>query len=310
MALVFSIKDLVEIIQGRIDNKYDANVLVSGARGDGKSTLIVKILSRFKQYRPWKHQVYTRKDVMRLLEGQKRGIIFDDEAINSGYKRDFYDSGQKKLIKMINMYRDNFNIYCSAVPKFYSLDKDLRDLIKIHIHVIRRGIAVIHIARTGNLYSDDVWDIKYNKKIEESWSKKMKKNPNFNPSYHRLTTFIGYLTFGDLSPKQREIYEQIKVIKRKKVYEEELKEQDLDNKADTTKFITECILSGVIKDIDEFKHAVLQRKGKITSVRICVNRRLKDLGHDTTITKMFKENKDKGIQKQEVKKESMFGYTK
>ena len=138
MKIIWSIKDLVEIAKERRKNKFDIIMAVSGERGDGKSTLIYKFFSRFKQFKPWRHMVYSRKDVMKLLEGTKLGCIFDDEAIRTGYKRKFMDSDQQLLIQMLNMYRDNFNVYAMAIPSFYSLDKDLRDLIKIHIHVIER----------------------------------------------------------------------------------------------------------------------------------------------------------------------------
>ena len=124
---------------------------------------------------------------------------------------------------MLNMYRDNFNVYGMAIPNFYDLDKNLRDLVKIHIHMIERGFGVVHVANDGSLYSEDKWDIRQNKRIEDRWAKARMKNPNYRPKYNRLTTFRGYVRFTDLTFKQRELYEDIKVTKRKAVYEEEMK---------------------------------------------------------------------------------------
>ncbi len=209
----WSIKDIFSILTKRQENEFDANVLVSGDRGNGKSTLICKILYRFKIFKPKKHQVYKRTDVVDLLT-QERGVCWDDEAVNSGYKRDFQQKGQKDLIKIVTAYRDNFNLYFSAIPNFFSLDRDLRDLIFLHFHVIERGIAVVHMPLQGRLYSQDRWDSKYNAKVEESWSKRMQKDPSFKPPYHRLTTFRGYLYFGDLTDHQKKLYKQIKREKR------------------------------------------------------------------------------------------------
>ena len=226
MRVVWSIGDLIEIAQERQKNKFDMIIVVSGARGNSKSSFFFKFFSRIKGFKPWKHQVYSRNDVMRLLEGGKFGCIFDDEAIRTGYKRNFFDQDQKLLIQMINMYRDNFNIYGLAVPNFYNLDKDLRDLCKIHIHMIERGFGVVHVPSEGSLYSEDKWDIKQNKRTEDKWARAKMKNPNYKPKYNRLTTFRGYLKFSDLTPKQRELYEDIKVTKRKAVYEEEMKKEE------------------------------------------------------------------------------------
>ena len=245
-AAIFSMKELREMTLMRRANKFDVNIVVSGARGNSKSSFLFKFLLGIPGFKPWKHQVYGRKHVMHLLESQKRGIVFDDEAVSSGFKRDFYELGQKKLIKMLNMYRDNFNIYCSAIPQFYSLDRALRDLVKIHIHMIRRGMGVIHFSNSDRLYSDDMWDVKYNKKIEESWAKKIKSNPNFHPPYHRLSTFKGYIVFGDLQKKQRELYEEIKQTKRKILYNQELRDSGEMVIESTADFVTRILMEGDI----------------------------------------------------------------
>lgn len=212
--IIWNVKDIVEVIKGRQDNEFDGNIAVSGNRGDGKSTLINKILYRFKKFNPKKHQVYSRADIIYLLKYQTYGYCWDDEAINTGYKRDFQNRGQQELIKILTAYRDNFNVYMSAIPNFFSLDKDLRELYFIHFHVIERGIAVVHMPLQGRLYSQDRWDSKYNSKIEETWSKRIKKNPSFKAPYHKLSTFRGYLYFNDLTKKQRDLYKEVKKTKR------------------------------------------------------------------------------------------------
>lgn len=214
----WSLKDLVGLTKVRQSNQFDANFAVSGDRGNGKSTLIVKFLYLTKQYNPWKHQVYSRQEVIKLLAGQKFGICFDDEAINSGYKRDFGNKGQQELIKIVTAYRDNFNIYLSAIPNFFNLDKDLRDLVFIHIHVIERGIGVLHMPIQGRLYSMDKWDTKNNAKLEDKWNKLKATNPDYKIPYHKLSTFRGYVYFEDLTPKQRELYLEIKAKKRQESF--------------------------------------------------------------------------------------------
>ncbi len=282
MNIIWSIKDLVDITRKRQGNKFDMNIVVSGARGNGKSTLLFKYFLRFNQFKPWLHQVYSRKDVMRLIEKEQYGCILDDEAIRTGYKRNFYDADQKLLIQMLNMYRDNFNIYGIAVPNFYSLDKDMRDLIKIHIHIIERGFGVVHIANEGNLYSDDVWDIHYNKKIEEGWARLKKSNPNFSPKYNKLTTFRGYIHFGDLTPKQRELYEEVKKTKRKEVYEEEMnvgnnKEENFYEK------LIERLKEGNINQ-NTLKEICLAQNLKYSIVSSMLNQKMRDLGMKERLT--------------------------
>jgi len=275
--IYWTIKDLVEVIQKRQQNKFDCNIVVSGSRGNGKSTFAFKTLLRLKGFDPWKHQVYCREDVISLMESQKYGIIFDDEAINSGYKRSFYSIDQQKLIRMINMYRDNFNVYVSAIPHFYALDKDIRNLMKIHINIIERGLAIVHIAKEGNLYSDDPWEVKYNAKIEAKWAKKRKKDPEYFPPYHKLSTFVGYIRFNDLKPKQRELYEEIKATKRKELYEAEKK---IDEEKDPVKMLYKRVLKqlnqGMIWEMDEVK-AIARANGiKVKTFISTLNQKLKE----------------------------------
>ena len=291
--LVWNIKDIAILIMKRQLNKYDANLVVSGARGNGKSTLIAKLFYRFPHYKPKKHQVYSREDVMKLLESQRFGLVFDDEAINSTYKRDFYAEGQKKLIKMVNMYRDNFNVYASAIPSFYSMDKDLRALVKIHINVISRGLAVVHIANDDSLYSNDPWDIDYNKKVEASFLKKSLKNPNAKMPHQRLTTFRGFLRFGDLPKNQRRLYEDIKKRKRKEIYDRELKMEDKSDKKDMASFIIEQIDNENIYDSQQIRMLCIREGCKYSTTMGSMNRKWRDMGRKGNVITTLKELNDK-----------------
>lgn len=222
-AIKWSIKELTECLRQRQNNKFDANIGVSGLRGNGKSTFLFKIFNSFKKqgFRPRQHQVYSQDDVTKLLSNQQFGFCWDDEAINSGYKRDFQKVGQIQLIKLITNYRDNFNIYGSALPFFYNLDKALRELIFMHVHVIQRGVGVILLPLQGQIHTQDPWDTNTNKKIEEKENRRLIKNPNARFRYHSLTTFAGFVYFGPMTDKQERKYKEIKQTKRKVFFEKD-----------------------------------------------------------------------------------------
>jgi len=221
--VIWTIRELTECLRQRQLNKFDANIGISGKRGNGKSTVAFKILNSFKKdgFIQKKHQVYQREDVIELLSNQKFSFCWDDEAINSGYKRDFQVRGQNDLIKIITNYRDNYNIYCSALPFFYTLDKGLRELIFLHIHVIERGFAVLLMPLEDPIHSQDPWDTINNQKIELKENKRVERNPDLKFRYHKLSTFAGYVYFGDMTEKQKRIYNLIKQQKRQKALETE-----------------------------------------------------------------------------------------
>lgn len=296
---IFSIKELTEIIKERQNNEFDCNIIVSGARGNGKSTFLFKLLSRLSNFKPWEHQVYSREDVINLLENQKKGIIFDDEAINSGYKRKFQNKEQQNLIVMMNMYRDNYNIYASAVPSFFSLDKDIRSLMKIHIQIIERGKGIVHFAKTDRAYSNDPWDIKYNQKLEEGWQKKEKKNPRYKPPYWKLTTFKGYIQFGDLGKEQKELYKKIKLIKRKKIYDEKIKKEEKENPIEK---IYKNIKEGLYKSSDDIKLIAPVLGLNYRQLREKLNNYIQDKEPTMTYSKLLSKNSSEEKGKESKKK--------
>lgn len=253
----WSIKDLFEIAKERQNNKLDFIICWSGKRGSGKSTGSYRFCSKFKIFKPKKHIVYDRKQLMQNLELMKYGVIMDDEAIRTGYKRNFFDSEQKLFVQLLNMYRDHFNIYSLCIPNFYSLDKDLRDLIKVHIQVIRRGVAAIHIPNDDSLYSEDKWDIKINQRIEENYMKRKLKNPTLKMPYHKLTTFRGYIRYSALPTRIEEKYLKIKEENRKKIYQEELIEMNPENKKEKSIYenLTDLILKEQISTEDLIKYS-------------------------------------------------------
>lgn len=281
---IYQLHDLYEMAKERINNKFDFNIAVSGPRGNGKSTFLFKLFSKFKQFRPRNHLIYKRKDVMKLLEGNKYGVIMDDEAIRTGYKRNFFETDQKLLVQMLNMYRDNFNVYGMAIPNFYSLDKGLRDLIKMHIQIVERGVGVIHIAQSS-LYSDDAWDVNYNKKIEERWGERKKKNPNFKPPYHKLSTFYGYVHFKDLTKAQRRVYENLKAKKRKEMYDDEMN-QEVKKEASAYERMLDVILKGGVTKSMLIKLCVMNGL-KYNIVVNRLNMMLKDRGIEETLSKFI-----------------------
>ena len=285
----WSMKELREVLRARQKNQYDVNLGITGRRGDGKSTMIYKLLIGFKDFNPDKHLVYQRDHVIKLLKSQKFSFCFDDEGINSGYKRNFQNKAQQELIKDVTAYRDNFNIYATAIPFFYSLDKDLRELIFLHIHIIERGIAVLFLPIAESIHQNDPWDTKNNAKLEEKWQRKKQDNSNFKFPYHKLSTFAGYLFFGDLTDKQRTNYLRIKQEKRHEAF---LGEQEIEKKEEIDGYekMVQMVLDDKLTKDSLFAVCEAQNK-RYSTVMSQMNRLLKDKGINKTVKKIWDEKK-------------------
>lgn len=289
--VIWTLKELTICLRNRQLNQFDVNIGVSGKRGNGKSTILFKIFNAYKKlgFNQEKQQVYSRKDVVSLLANQKFGYCWDDEAINSGYKRDFQNRGQKELIKIITNYRDSFNIYASAIPFFYSLDKDLRELIFLHIHIIERGLAVLLMPVETSIHTQDPWDTKTNVKIELQENKRLEKEPEANFRYHRFTTFAGYLYFGDMTPKQRRKYLEIK--KRKRALSLDV-ENGVQDKIPFNQRIYKALKEERLTK-ETFTEICLLEGKKYSAVATMMNSMLNDEGESKTMTQFFKGNKKK-----------------
>jgi len=284
--IIWSIKELTQILRERQLNKFDCNMGVSGKRGNGKSTLLLKIFKSFKKagFNQKKHQVYSQRDVTNLLATQKMSYCWDDEAINSGYKRNFQQAGQKTLVQVITNYRDNFNIYGSALPFFYSLDKDLRELLFVHFHIIERGLAVILLPLSDQIHSSDPWDTQNNIKIEQKEYQRMKGNPNLSFRYNKLSTFAGYLYFGPMSKNEEEIYLKIKQEKRNKNFEKTgiLQNQEDGEKSFRDK-VFDLMMEGKLTKSGLIQTCLIEGE-KYSTICSALNTRLKNNGEKKTVT--------------------------
>lgn len=229
--LIWSLKDLKEVIKQCVLRKFDVIIFIEGNRGLGKSTLAFKLLSslditdeemreagfpegeKFHPFRAKRDIVYTREDTLKHLATKKHGVIFSDEMINVAYNRDFYQEEQKTMLKALNMYRDSGNVFVGCIPSFIELDKQVQRLCRIRITCVRRGVALIH-SKIQSMFQSDSWDVKNNQRIESKWALKRLSKPH----YAQISTIKGILKFGDISPSQREEYEAIKQEKRGQVF--------------------------------------------------------------------------------------------
>ena len=250
--LRWSLKRLVKIIVKTLSNKFDFFLIIEGNRGLGKSTLAYHIAravakefkkegSKNYQFKPMKCLLYSKKEFIAFLhKWQASGIA--DEMINVTFNRDFYNEDQKNIIKMINMNRDHGNLIIACVPEFKNLDNQIKNLAKMRISIVRRGIAVIQTPNRS-IYSKDKWDQAINEKIERSWIEKGVKNPK----YTKLTTFRGILKYPKLSEKQEAIYQRVKDEKRNIIAKEQMGiEEEKEN--DPVALTIERLFNGEIKN--------------------------------------------------------------
>ena len=301
VAYNWSLIKLVRMIVQILENKFDCVIAIEGSRGLGKSTLAYwiakKVALEFKKkgvkdyrFSPKRVLLYQRDEVIRFFHSWKRTGIAD-EMINVTFNRDFYDTEQKDLIKMINMNRDHCNLFLSCVPQFQNLDNQIKNLVKLRLTVVRRGVAIVQTPNRS-IYSKDKWDQAINERIERRWIEKKIQNPH----YAKLTTFRGILKFPKLTDKQEAIYQVIKNEKRNIVAKEQMgigEDGKVEEEKSPVDIAYNKLLKGEIRNGQILDGIAMAHERSPESFHKSLRDRLKKEGKDHRLASYYWENKNK-----------------
>lgn len=144
------------LIVGRILNKEDAIVAVTGPRGRGKSTLVLRLIERISDLLGMAFDldqslIYTHPQLgryfLRLTESDERGLVgWLDEGGRILFNRDAGTVESKAIVKILTQIREAGGIMFVCLPNLRSLDVAVRtDLAAIWLAVRRRGLARCHL---------------------------------------------------------------------------------------------------------------------------------------------------------------------
>lgn len=283
-------KKLVISICNRLQNKFDAFIVVEGLRGLGKSTLAYKLMKLVKQemknrgvdgykFSPRRDLLYDRMEVIKFFNDRNRSAIAD-EMVNVSFSRDFYNEDQKDLIKIINMNRDHENFCISCIPHFKNLDTQIKKLCSMRITVVRRGLAIIQTPNK-TIYSADIWDETLNEKIEKKWLEKGVTRPH----YSKLTTFRGFLRFPKLSEKQELIYQKIKDEKRNKIAQQQGLEEE--EETDPLSIIYNALIEKKVKNSTMLDGMMMAHGFDVSNTKRKLYRKLKANNKTTTLSEYY-----------------------
>lgn len=312
--LQWTLDTLAEMIVKMLLLKFDSFIVISGKRGLGKSTLGIQIARKVSRlmrrisndetlppdvrelaakykYSLRKNTLYKVDDVIKFFNGWN-GIGVGDEMINVSFSRDFYKESSKDLIKIINMNRDHRNLFIACVPTFKSLDTQIRGLTKMHINIRERGFGVIMLPNK-TMFSNDIWDMSLNEKIERKWiEKKSKKIP-----YTRLTTYRGWIKFPPLKEKYEEKYIQIKTEQRNVIAKEEMEIDKEEN--DPVTNAVKMLLNNQVRNVQVLDGMALALGQKPESFLEKIRRKLKNEGKNHHLGTYYWDKKRKKVEKEE-----------
>lgn len=233
-------------------------------------------------YNPNEDLIYDRNSMIKCLNSRYR-IFIPDEMVAISFNRDFQTDEQKKIIKLINMMRDRRNLILACIPSFSTMDVQVKNLTKMRISVMKRGLAII---QTPNkiIYGKDRWDSTNNEKIEREWLMK-----GMNPKYNKLTTARGMMFFPKLPASVEKIYQKIKDEKRTKIFEKEFAgKNEKKNIYDET---IERLLAGKLRNIHWLDSLAVANNLEPNSFRAGIRSRLVKMGKNPLISDYFFDRK-------------------
>ena len=216
---MFTMDELAELLQGLVGIDKDSQIVIDGEAGGSKTTLAIKIARKSDPtfWNDFENRIFfSRKDLINGINTlPPKSAAIMDEAIFAVFKRDFASSGQKELVKILNVCRSRNLIIIWCLPNFWDFDSSILYRIRMRIRTLRRGLGAIFIP-SKNPFTDDPWSRRQNlKNTMYVWDR--------YPDLKRCIGWIGLIEYGDMTKEEKERYNPIKDKKTKERYEAELK---------------------------------------------------------------------------------------
>lgn len=218
----------------RLNDDKDVVVAVTGAEGDGKSTLAMQLgmasdpafhLERNVLYSPNYEEMKNK-----IVGLPKYSTVVADEAIKSLYKLRWQEKLQKYINTLYAICRQENKLSLLCMPRFIDFNEYFRQhRIKFWIHVIDPiskskdiGHAVI-FGKSWNPFTQDAWNFKdMQKSIDDYSRQKRLKEVEFSLSHKsyvlaKSRNYIGTMEFGKM---QDDMFSQYTELKKKFAYDD------------------------------------------------------------------------------------------
>ena len=245
-----------EMLIRRKANERDNVILVTGSRGDGKSTFAGKVLFPFDNFDAYQSIVYTKEGFFKQLK-KVNNYVWADEGVVNASKGNVMTRANKLLFEGLTINRDNFNIVFFLLPFVEDFDSKILQYCSAWVHIDSRGLAVLMLPSNKGLFGKRNWDIDSMKKLFDEFQKENKKASHM--PYWCFPNFRGYIRFGKLSKEQEAIVKEIKYLRKNENADKELQSEvvmqvkEMDNyQKYSAKNLAEAILKGEIRDMNHF----------------------------------------------------------
>jgi len=295
-------KTLWKALLERLSIEKDCFILISGATGSGKSSLVGKMNFRFaeeedntflnngdKMFIPEKHFIIDGDEFAYKMITEMGSSIWYDEAREGTNRQSWFDKINKAIKQRKNTNRKNFNIYWLCMPLESEFDPKLAAHLSAWLWV-RRGVAEMYVPNNQRKGGTGL-NINEIVKREEKWLKENPKKTICPPIIH--PEYVGRIFFAKLTKEESKKYKELCKLKSAtgKLTDEEMEKFGIQREKDDKEVIKESIKKikdGEIKSKTELWDALEEIKLDETKKLKLLNFYLK-LEWGKTFDKMFKK---------------------
>jgi len=282
-----------EMIEGRRSTERDNVILVTGARGEGKSTFVGKVLFQFDDFDPYECIVYNKEDMFKLVK-KKNGYIWADEAVVNAARGNVTTRANKMLHEMVTINRDNFNILFFCMPFVEDFDTKILQYVSMWVHIDSRGIGVVLLPSNKGIFGKRNWDVDAMKKIFDEFVRENKTS--FHVPYWIFPNFRGYVKFGRLKKAQEKVVNEIKLLRKNENLEKQNQQEVVvevkqfeDYVKHSAKKLVQMIAKGEIRTMKQLESSCTELKVGIEDILRKSDNILKRSGVGKTVRQFFKD---------------------
>lgn len=210
----FSLKQLSVGIAKRLASDYDMIVVITGRKGNGKSTLACQIAKCMDPAFSFRRNVIFNFSFQNLEDkvlGLPDGVpIVVDEAVKTLHRQEFYDKQQIEIYKLMTTARKKHKCLILCIPTINRLSASfMNDLVDVWIEVYDRGSAVVW-TRDKMSFNDDPWFLKEHRKTWIEFAKRRKianiARQQYISFYRRLPNYLMDIFWPQFGSAEKEEY--------------------------------------------------------------------------------------------------------
>lgn len=289
---VIPLSMIKEMLLKRRANERDNIVLITGQRGEGKTTLAGKILFQFEDFEPYEQVIYSKEALLKQIK-KKDSYILCDEAVVNAAKGNVMSRANKLLHEILTINRSNRNILFMLIPSVEDFDTKILQYCSMWLFVDSRGYAIMFLPENKGIFGKKAWNLDEMKKLYDEFMKENKQKVRM--PYWCFSNFRGSIRFGKLTQQQQKIMDEIKDLRKNENLDKEMQQEvttevkDLEqyNKYSAKK-ISELVIKGEIRSIAQFEQT-------------CKDMKLEPLEMIKKCDSIFKHNNQGVTVKQKIK---------